>query len=384
MHEKLNPVLIELEQAGHLNQFEKFFTLVEQGNFPMNNICLLLFLDQVEFYSCSNTSLMTYKNEAKVLFWKVGHLIMKGKFLRYCGGHKNLGQLRIGQTTKGFYDPQMAFPNFVVPSMSVLNKVDIGINKAEVKPGPSEVMLEAISQQDLSAKTFNLSVDGKNVNSCTNTTDGAVDCFGFEPSPTKEEILNRKSYELGLVGKLKNYARDLEVRYKILIHTTHSILSGRVKDLRETIVKKKYSLKKVMDKVVESAWRKSKFQLVISHIKTRIYQCENAVDECLNEISELIKLSASVNKRDGFIGDGTISLDMQENYECLVSDSTICSEDIDRGDYGKVKQRSKQWKDSREKIPVTGSAAFTAQSLATDMRRLFLFNVATVVLFPYF
>ena len=217
-----------------------------------------------------------------------------------------------------------------------------------------------------------------------NTTDGAVDCFGFEPSPTKEEILNRKSYELGLVGKLKNYARDLEVRYKILIHTTHSILSGRVKDLRETIVKKKYSLKKVMDKVVESAWRKSKFQLVISHIKTRIYQCENAVDECLNEISELIKLSASVNKRDGFIGDGTISLDMQENYECLVSDSTICSEDIDRGDYGKVKQRSKQWKEIREKIPVTGSAAFTAQSLATDMRRLFLFNVATVVLFPYF
>ena len=257
----------------------------------------------------------------------------------------------------------MASPNFVVPSMSVLNKVDIGIDKAEVKPGPSEVMLEAISQQDLSAKTFNLSVDGKNVNSCTNTTDGGVDCFGLESSPTKEEILNRKNYELGLVGKLKNYARDLEVRYKINmsqiaeesekdlmvdIHTTHSILSGRVKDLRETIVKKKYSLKKVMDKVVESDWRKSKFELVISHLKTRIYQCENVVDECLNEINELIKLGASVNKRDGLIGDGTISLDMQENYECLVSDSTIYSEDIDRGDYGRDQKLSRDQNNGRK------------------------------------
>ena len=96
------------------------------------------------------------------------------------------------------------------------------------------------------------------------------------------------------------------------IHTTHSILSGRVKDLRETIVQKQYPLKKMMDKVVESDWRKSKFELVISQLKTRIYQCENAVDECLNEINELIKLGASVDKRYGLIGDGTISLDMQE------------------------------------------------------------------------
>ena len=117
-----------------------------------------------------------------------------------------------------------------------------------------------------------------------NTPVRAIDCFGFEPSPTKAEILERQAWEREIVHSLKQFAQDLKVRHKEnlsqILHAarhevsnkiinTHAILSRRVKDLRLTMMKKKYALQRVMDKVVEPDWRKSKFELVISHIKHR-------------------------------------------------------------------------------------------------------------------
>ena len=143
-----------------------------QGKFPLDNICLLLFSDEAEFYSCENTSQMKYENDATVMFWKVGHLLMKGKFLRYCRGHKKQGQIRSSQTQRGYYDPQTTATNSVVPSLETLHNLDIWLCKEDVKPGPSDKMIDAIAQYDLITKTFNLSIDGKNINSCKYTSKG--------------------------------------------------------------------------------------------------------------------------------------------------------------------------------------------------------------------
>ena len=256
----LEYVLVELQQAGHLQPFHKFFQLVSQGDFPMNNICLLLFLDLVEFYACENTSYMKYRSESTVLFWKVGYLLIKGKFLRYCGGYKNKGQVKQGITEKGFFDPKQSSPNFVIPSLSVLDKCKIGIDEKFVKPGPRDEVINVLaSSTDNSIKTYSLSVDGKNINSCSNTIAGAIDCFGHEPSPTKCDIEERHEREINHMTNINNFAEKLLVQLKVDmininegdkpgvlndLRETHKIISGRLKELNLCVLKNKICIRK--------------------------------------------------------------------------------------------------------------------------------------------
>ena len=91
------PVVIEkLKQCGQLDLYMKWCNLVATNRFPLDNICYLLFLDVVQWFSSSQTSQMRYFQEETLNFWKVGYRLFHGKFLRFMGGPKNSGQIVAG------------------------------------------------------------------------------------------------------------------------------------------------------------------------------------------------------------------------------------------------------------------------------------------------
>ena len=60
--------------------------------------------------------------------------------------------------------------------------------------------------------------------------------------------------------------------------TSVTILSTRIKDLRQLKVKNEMFLQKLFSKV-ESDWRSSSYCMVIRSLRTRIYMVENCVDD---------------------------------------------------------------------------------------------------------
>lgn len=152
-----------------------------------------------------------------------------------------------GDTSSGIYDPQCANPNFVIPSKSVLQKVNIGFTESDMKPGPSYNMIKAIASSTTNSKTYNLSVDGKNTNSCTSSLAGAVDCFGYEPERKKQDIEYRRDDERALLQELQDASKELDAKHKqnleeiaqnereIIISKLkpmHMVFSYRIKEIR--------------------------------------------------------------------------------------------------------------------------------------------------------
>ena len=78
----LPDVLSSLQAEGQLATYMKFTNMLASKQFPLNNICYLLFLDLVEWFSCKNTSRMRYRPET-IKFWQIGFRLFHGKFLRF-------------------------------------------------------------------------------------------------------------------------------------------------------------------------------------------------------------------------------------------------------------------------------------------------------------
>lgn len=105
-------VIEELKNAWLLDLYIKFNDLLASASFPTDNICYLLFLDVVAWFSCENTTLMRHNPK----FWQIGFRLFHGKFLRFKSGMKNLGQVVGGITERGIFDPVDSCVNFAVPS----------------------------------------------------------------------------------------------------------------------------------------------------------------------------------------------------------------------------------------------------------------------------
>ena len=163
-----------------------------------------------------------------------------------------------------------------------------------------------------------MSGDGVKINSCTNTADGAVDCFGHEPSPTKIEIENRLSEEKQLLQKLEELATQYEKsgvqlqtltaedkeQLTSLLKELHSVLSLRLKDLRHKEVKTKLGERKCMAKVGNRDWKTSTYQLVISHIKTLLYDINETESTMIDIVDELIDICAHNQDVENCLGKG--------------------------------------------------------------------------------
>ena len=124
-------VLDNSTEPGRTETYRKFVKMLSKNRFRMQNIVWLLFLDVVNFVDSGNTVAMTYNNRVTVLFWKIGYKLMHGKFLRYCGGFKNQGQVISGETEKGYYLPENASINFVVPDLKALQKDETYMGRAK-------------------------------------------------------------------------------------------------------------------------------------------------------------------------------------------------------------------------------------------------------------
>ena len=80
---KLIPLVVnEMEKAGKGKLFQKFFSQVSGGKFPLNNIAFQLWCDVVDWYENTDTRQMRYSPETLQFFW-VGKNIFGGRFIRF-------------------------------------------------------------------------------------------------------------------------------------------------------------------------------------------------------------------------------------------------------------------------------------------------------------
>jgi hypothetical protein len=119
--------------------------------------------------------------------------------------------------------------------------------------------------------------------------------------------------------------------------------------LREIKVSKESALQNIQSKV-EGDWRSSKFAMVISSIRTSVYQIDNCVDDLLSTIEIICKImSLASGARTSTCNGDEVSMQNQSNYVCLGSHmESNCDPSL-------IKQRSKEWFEIRDSCIVTGS-----------------------------
>ena len=81
-------VLKIFDEHGIKHIFVSFVSLVALGQFPLDNVAFLLFLDVVKWFNCTDTRTVRYCDTSLKFFW-LGKRLFGGKFLRFMGGPKN-------------------------------------------------------------------------------------------------------------------------------------------------------------------------------------------------------------------------------------------------------------------------------------------------------
>lgn len=100
----------------------------------------------------------------------------------------------------------------------------------------------------------------------------------------------------------------------------------------------------------EGDWKSGGYAMVISSIRTSVYQIEQCIDGLLCVNDQLCKSASSITNTSHLMKSGSVSnLNHQENYICLNDGG-----DID--DPSTVKQRSPIWFDIRKQPVITGSS----------------------------
>ena len=79
--EVFQDVLDKLSDVGKKNQLLKFFKLVKDGKFPLNNIAIELFLDIVEWFDKDESRQMRYSPSTLQFYW-LGRKLFGGRFIR--------------------------------------------------------------------------------------------------------------------------------------------------------------------------------------------------------------------------------------------------------------------------------------------------------------
>ena len=149
--------------------------MIADGTFPLDNIAFQIFLDVAEWFGLENTVAMWYSPNV-VKFWRIGYRLFHGKFLRFMGGYKNLGQ---GGRELRPVDSKI---NFAVPNVKQLFAQKVGVDS--ISPGILYDLLDILKGSRL---CYNLSFDGKKINAGKTKMGGDIDLFGHEDVPTLEQ-----------------------------------------------------------------------------------------------------------------------------------------------------------------------------------------------------
>ena len=311
-----------------MTEYIYFHKLVSDGKFPLDNLAFLLFSDVVRWFGTETAIYsMRYSEEIK-FFWKTGLRLFHGRFLRFMSGPKCPGR----NIDSSAHNSKI---NFIVHDRKVLQDEKPYVEGTS--PGIINGMIDSLASCDKNqTKTYTVCVDGKKINP---SSKGEVNLCGYEDSLTFKEKQDRLTTELNHVSELKELVTkllsfdhsevsscDYKDRKYILegCRKTVTILSERLCDLRKLKVKKDLFFNKLKDKC-ESDWRNSQFSMVISSIKTTIYQIENAIDELLQCNDTLCQYAALIENAGSYlVAEKRIPLMKQGNMVCL---SSKCSND---------------------------------------------------------
>jgi hypothetical protein len=363
----LPTVLRNLDEVGQKESFTKFVNLIKSGNFPLQNICYLLFLDLVEWHSCGTTSLMRYRPES-MKFWQIGYRLFHGKFLRFMSGPRNLGQVLDCSSEKGSLNPLESKVNFIVPSRNNLYKQDD--RTPGFYPGINESALLSISSH-YGNKPLKLSVDGKKISrgKCKNI--GDVDCWGYEASPTLEEKRNELQQELVTIKCLQEKLDDLEekgiktineIPCKIASELTTTLkrivrsLGLKNKALRERATSLEQAENK-FKKLGGDDWKSSKYYPVICSIRVSKTEIKSQISESLQIANEIASFCSIFNNTQSlFCRSDSVDIQKQTNLNQLNKEYAT-----DETRY--ICQRTEKWFQIRKSAMVTGSTCNTAVGL---------------------
>lgn len=364
----LPAVLKSLESAGHKEKFKQFLDLLASGTFPKTNICYLLFLDIIEWFSCESTTQMRYGKET-LKFWQIGYRLFHGKFLRFMSGPRSYGQVLDGTSEKGVFDPLHSKVNFAVPSRNNLYKEnDV---KSSFFPGINVEAIKAIAPY-YKQKPLKLSVDGKKISrgKCKNI--GDIDCWGHEKSPTLSEKKEKHETDIENVDAAINKADAMERKgYDDITHLDKTdvdelstivkniivVLGLKNRDLRESLLYLE-SVEAKFKKLGEPDWKTSRFYPVICSVRISRNEIKNQITESLRLTEDLAYVGATmIGQQSAFVKANAIDLKKQHNVYQLNP-----AYDTDESQF--IRQRTEQWFDIRKEAKVTGSTCNAAAGLA--------------------
>ena len=96
--EVFQDVLDKLSDVGKKDKLLKFFKLVQDGKFPLNNIAFELFLDIVEWVDKDESRQMRNSPSTLQFFW-LGRKLFGGRFIRFMSGPKHESDILTGSST---------------------------------------------------------------------------------------------------------------------------------------------------------------------------------------------------------------------------------------------------------------------------------------------
>ena len=366
----LMPSVVEtLKDSGHIESFVKFCNLLGNKDFPLDNICFLLFLDVVHWFSSETSAEMRFKFPETVKFWQIGHRLFHGKFLRFMSGLRNTGNILDGSSERGRIEPLNSQINFAVPSrQNLYSNSDETLQAAF--PGINRLAINNLSKYS-NGKYLKIGVDGKKIARGKGLKMGDVDCWGFEAKPTLEERKQQLSDEITEIENAISSFEEIKMKnihkLEILPTTTATekveslkvivrIIGNRNKSLRVTEQSLKLSEEK-FQRMGGSDWKNSRFYPVISSIRMSRIDVKKQIEDSLKLTNDIAEVGATLNRSDHlFRSASDVSLDEQKNFFKL-------SPGYQGDETQFIQQKTERWFAIREKSMVTGSTCNTAIGL---------------------
>ena len=150
----------------------------------------------------------------------------------------------------------------------------------------------------------------------------------------------------------KHTLADFNIEGKQLLHErvvdTISVLSKRLRKLRESKVKKSFALERLF-KLAGDDWRNSTYSYAVSNTKTQLYRISSSIDQTLLCIDKLGFGGAScVDASVNYVKSDVVNLSLQANYVCL--QECDISEERYYQSLPFIEQKSMAWFNVRKKL----------------------------------
>ncbi|KAK3103474.1 hypothetical protein FSP39_019495 [Pinctada imbricata] len=353
-------VLTELSKYEKMDEtMLKFFQLVNEKKFPLQNTSLLLWCEVVKWFNCKTTTNMRYSRQTKT-FWKLGWRLFGGKFIHFMSGFKNQGD--IIQNLATTFTPESSEINFAVPDENILRSFDPYLVQGERKPGIYTDIIATLSES-LRNKSACLTFDGKKIKQGLQKDSGDVDLLGFEAEETLKEKKEKLESQIQDIDKvlqnLDNKGGDITLlneedtkHIKDLLLDALCKTSENIIQVREIRAKKEYCKTKLIERGGNTDWRKGKYVYAISAIIAFIHDIDDYIYQASEMTDRICICMASLNASD-IIEGRCVNLRSSPLFECL---------DISKRSQNTrfLEQRSDDWFALRNSVKITGSTIYPA------------------------